>query len=89
MGDVGSPHLGQVPAGHDSGWLVVDADLEAGGAPVHELDGTLALDVGHGHVHVLGGDVAPVEQTHGHVFAVPGVTAHHLRRRLEARVGDL
>lgn len=30
-------HLGQVAAGHHSRGLVVDAALEAGGAPVHEL----------------------------------------------------
>ena len=46
------------PAWHDSGRLVVDATLEAGGAPVHELDGAFRLDGGHGCVHILGHHVA-------------------------------
>merc|ERR1712174_85690 len=43
----GAHDLGKVAAGHDSGWLVVDATLEAGGTPVDELDGALGLDGGH------------------------------------------
>jgi hypothetical protein len=31
--------LRQVASRDDSGWLVVDANLEASGTPVHELDG--------------------------------------------------
>ena len=34
-------------------WLIVDATLEASGAPIHELDGTLGLDGGHCRVHIL------------------------------------
>jgi len=33
----GPGNLGEVASGDDGGRLVVDADLEAGGAPVHEL----------------------------------------------------
>eukprot|EP00438_Fugacium_kawagutii_P011657 Skav217245 [mRNA] locus=scaffold110:323808:324773:+ [translate_table: standard] len=33
--------------------LVVDAALEAGWAPVHELNGTLGLDRSHSCVHIL------------------------------------
>jgi len=40
-------HLGQVASGHDCWGLLVDAALEAGGAPVHELDSPLGLDGGH------------------------------------------
>merc|ERR1719474_629692 len=43
-------HLGQVAAGNHRGWLVVDADLKAGRAPVHELHAALALDGGDGGV---------------------------------------
>ena len=57
----GAHHLGQVTAGHHGRWLVVDATLEAGGAPVHELDGALGLDGGHGSVHVLWHHVATSE----------------------------
>jgi hypothetical protein len=61
-------HLGQVAAGHDSGRLIVDADLEARRAPVHELDGPLGLDVGDGCVYVLGHHVAAVEHAACHVL---------------------
>merc|ERR1711881_43476 len=46
-------HLGEIATGHNGRGLVVDTALEASGAPVHELDGTLGLDGGHGSVHVL------------------------------------
>lgn len=32
-------HLGKVTSWHNSGWLVVDAALEACRAPVYELNG--------------------------------------------------
>ena len=44
----GALDAGQVAAGDDGGGLVVDAALEAGGAPVDELDGPLGLDGGDG-----------------------------------------
>ena len=85
----GTLHLGQITAGHDGGWLVVDADLEASRAPVHELDGTLGLDGGDGRIDVLGHHVSTVQHAAGHVLAVAWVTLHHLVGRLEAGVGDL
>mmetsp|Transcript_56617 Transcript_56617/g.100036 ORF Transcript_56617/g.100036 Transcript_56617/m.100036 type:complete len:463 (-) Transcript_56617:29-1417(-) len=85
----GAHHLGQVTAGDDGGRLVVDAALEAGGAPVDELDGALRLDGRDGGVHVLGHDVAAVHEAHGHVLAVARVDLHKHRRGLEGRVGDL
>jgi hypothetical protein len=42
-------HLSQITTRDDSGGLVVDADLEASGAPVNELDGALGLDGGNGY----------------------------------------
>ena len=84
----GTLHLGQVTTRHDGGWLVVDADLEACGAPVHKLDGTLGLDGGNGCIHVLWNHVSTVEHAAGHVFAVTWITLHHLVGRLEAGVGD-
>merc|ERR1712188_357964 len=53
-------HLGQVTTWHHGGWLVVDAALEASGAPVDELDGTLGLDGRDGRVHVLRHDISTV-----------------------------
>jgi hypothetical protein len=49
--------------------LLGRTDLEAGGAPVDELDGALGLDGGDGGVHVLGHHVAAVEHTAGHVLS--------------------
>mmetsp|Transcript_12949 Transcript_12949/g.27497 ORF Transcript_12949/g.27497 Transcript_12949/m.27497 type:complete len:273 (-) Transcript_12949:506-1324(-) len=85
----GAHHLGQVTAGDDGGRLVVDAALEAGGAPVDELDGALRLDGRDGGVHVLGHDVAAVHEAHGHVLAVARVDLHEHRRGLERRLSDL
>ncbi len=64
----GALDLGEVAAGHDGGRLVVDAALEAGGAPVHKLDRALGLDGGHGCVHVLGHHVSTVHQAARHVL---------------------
>merc|ERR1712188_37342 len=76
--------LGQVTTGHDSRGLVVDADLEASGAPVHELDGTLGLDGGDGSVDILGHNITSVQHAAGHVFAVARITLHHLVGWLKA-----
>jgi len=84
-----SHHLGQVSAGHDGGGLLVDAALEAGGAPVHELDGALGLDGGHGGVHVLGHDVSTLHEATGHLLPVAGVALGHHGCGLEGAVGDL
>lgn len=85
----GALHLGKVAAGHHGGWLVVDADLETGGAPVHELDGALGLDGRNGRVHVLGHDVTTVQHATRHVLAVAWIAFHHLVGGLEAGIGDL
>ena len=73
----GALDAGQVAAGADGGGLVVDAALEARGAPVDELDGPLGLDGGDGGVDVLGDDVAAVHEAAGHVLAVAGVALGH------------
>merc|ERR1719239_1281809 len=84
-----SGNLSQVTSGDDSWRLVVDANLEASGAPVHKLDAPLGLDGGNGGVDILWNHVAPVEHTAGHVLAVTGVALDHLVGGLEAGVGDL
>lgn len=84
----GTLDLGEVTAWHHSWWLVVDTDLEAGGTPVHELDGTLGLDGGDGRVNVLGYDVSSVQHATGHVLSVTRIAFHHLVGGLEAGVGD-
>merc|ERR1719461_123835 len=74
----GSLDLGQVGSRDHGGRLVVDADLEAGGTPVNELDGPLGLDRGDRGIDVLGYHVAPVEHAAGHVLPASGITFHHL-----------
>merc|ERR1719376_1460487 len=69
--------------------LVVDAALEASGAPVDELDGALGLDGGDSGVDVLGDNVTTVHEAAGHVLAVARVALGHHGGRLEGRVGDL
>ena len=85
----GTLHLGEISAGHDGRWLVVDAHLEAGRTPVDELNGALRLDGGYGRVDILRDNVSTVQHAAGHVLAVTRVTLHHLVGRLEAGVRDL
>jgi len=54
--------LGEVASGHDGWRLVVDAALEAGWAPVDELDGALGLDGGDRGVDVLWHDITTVHE---------------------------
>ncbi|KPP56645.1 hypothetical protein Z043_125721, partial [Scleropages formosus] len=82
-------NLGQVSTWNHSRGLVVNANLETSGTPVHKLDGALRLDGGYGSVHIFGHHVTAVQQAARHVLAVTRVTFHHLIGRLKARIGDL
>mmetsp|Transcript_22052 Transcript_22052/g.62863 ORF Transcript_22052/g.62863 Transcript_22052/m.62863 type:complete len:210 (-) Transcript_22052:957-1586(-) len=84
-----SHHFCEVPARDDCGRLVVDAALEAGGAPVDELDGALGLHRRNGRIHVLGHHITTVHEAAGHVLAVAGVALGHHAGGLERAVGDL
>merc|ERR1711981_283016 len=85
----GSHDLGEVTSGNDSGRLVVNTALEASGAPVNELNGSLGLDGGNGGVDVLGDNVTSVHHAAGHVFTMSGVALGHHGSGLESGVGDL
>merc|ERR1719384_873189 len=85
----GALDLGKVAAGNNGGGLVVDADLESGGAPVDELDRALRLDRGDGRVNILGDHVSAVHKAAGHVLAMSRVALRHHRRGLECGGGDL
>merc|ERR1719326_366234 len=69
----GSHDLGEITTGNNSGGLVVDTALEASGAPVDELDGSLGLDGGDGGVDILGDDITSVHEAASHVLSVAGV----------------
>merc|ERR1711959_713035 len=72
-------HLRQVATRHHGRGLVVDAALEPGRGPVHELNGALRLDRGHRGIHVLRHHVAAVHHAARHVLPVPGIALHHHR----------
>ena len=85
----GAHDLGEVTTGNDGRRLVVDTALEASGAPVDELDGSLGLDGGDGGVDILGDDITTVHEAAGHVLAVAGIALGHHGGGLEGGVGDL
>jgi len=85
----GSHDLGKITSWDDSWWLVIDTALEAGWAPIDELDGSLGLDGGNGSVDVLGDDITSVHHAAGHVFTVSWVALGHHGSWLESGVGDL
>ena len=58
--------LGQVAGGDVCGGLVADTQLEASGAPVNKLDGTLGLNNCNGGVDILGDDITAVQESAGH-----------------------
>jgi len=84
----GSHDLGEVTSGDNGGGLIVDSDLESGGAPVDELNGSLGLDGGDRSVDVFGDDISSIEHGASHVFSVSGVTFGHHGGGFEGRVGD-
>ena len=72
----------------DDRFLVVDAELEARGAPFDEVEGRFGFEGGDGLGAVAGDDVAAVEERDGHVFAEAGVADDHLVLRFEACLGS-
>merc|ERR1712135_208691 len=84
-----SLHFSKIATRYNSWWLVVDADLESGWAPIDELDGSLGLDGCNSGADILGDNITTVQHAAGHVFSVTWVTFDHLVGWLEASVGDL
>jgi len=85
----GSHDLGEITTWNDGWWLIVDAALEAGWAPVDELDGSLGLDGGDGGVDILWDDVTSVHEAACHVLSVSWIALGHHSGGLEGGVGDL
>ncbi|ELK23891.1 hypothetical protein MDA_GLEAN10020514 [Myotis davidii] len=81
-------YFGQVSTRYHSGRLVINANFEASGAPVHKLDSTPGLDGGNGSIDIFGDHVTMVQQTTSHVFTMARVTFHHLVAWLKALIGD-
>merc|ERR1712179_283287 len=85
----GTLYFGQIPTRNNSGWLVVDANLEACGTPVNKLDGSLGFDSCYRSIDIFGYDIATIKETAGHVLAMTWVTFHHLIGWFKAGIGDL
>mmetsp|Transcript_3726 Transcript_3726/g.8492 ORF Transcript_3726/g.8492 Transcript_3726/m.8492 type:complete len:272 (+) Transcript_3726:176-991(+) len=69
--------------------LIVDAALEAGGAPVNELNRALGLDSCDRGIDILGHDVTTVHHAASHVLAVARIALHEHAGGLEDAHGDL
>lgn len=72
--------------GDGHGLLVVDAELEASGAPLDQVEGGLGLEGGDSGVAVAGNDITTVQESDGHVLSVAGVADNHLVVGLKAPV---
>ena len=57
-----SLYFGQVSARYHSGRLVINANLEASGAPIHKLDAMLGLDGVSGSIDIFGNNITTVQQ---------------------------
>ena len=86
--EAGTLDLSKIAAWDDSGWLIVDTNLETSWAPVDELDGSFGLDDGDGSVDVLWNDVSTIHHAACHVLSVAWVALNHHVGWLEASVGD-
>merc|ERR1719331_2906623 len=83
-----SHDLGEITTWNDGWRLVVDTALEAGWAPVDELDGSLGLDGGDSGVDILWDDITSVHEAASHVLSVSWVALGHHGGWLEGGVGD-
>lgn len=77
--------LGGSRDGH--GLLVVDTELEAGRAPLNEVEGSLGLDGSDGSGAVTGDNITTVQKGDSHVLSVSGVADDHLVVGLKACKG--
>jgi len=84
-----SLNTGKISSRDDGRRLVVDTTLEAGRAPVDELDGSLGLDGGNGGVDILRDDVTSEHHAASHEFTVTRVALGEHVGWLENCVGDL
>jgi hypothetical protein len=81
-------YFGQIPSRYHTWWLIIDANFESGWAPIHKLDASFRLHLGNCGIHVFWHHIATVEQTDGHVFALPRITFHHLIGRIKTHLSD-
>jgi hypothetical protein len=85
----GSIDLGKIGSGNGGGGLIVDSALESSGAPIDELDGSLALHGGNGRGDILGDDISSVHEAAGHVLSSSRIALGHHVSGLEDGVGEI
>jgi hypothetical protein len=68
---------------------VINANLEASGAPVHELGSTLDRDGDNGSIDIFGNYITMIQQAASQVFTMTRTTFQHLVGWLKAGIGDL
>ena len=59
-------NLGKVTTRDVGGGLIADTELEASGAPVDELNGTLGLNDADSGIDILGDDITTVKESTSH-----------------------
>ena len=72
-----SLYCGKVSTRYHSGRLVINANTEASGAPVHKLEGTLSLDSGNASIDIFRNHITTVQQGANQVFTMVRVILHH------------
>merc|ERR1712012_827819 len=81
--------FGQICARHHCWWLVIDAYFESSWAPINKFNRFRCLDGCNGGIDVLGDNISSVQETDGHVFAMPWIALDHLIDWLKAIFRDL
>merc|ERR1712107_288102 len=76
-------HFRKVPTWYHRRWLVINATLEACGAPIHELDCSLSLNGCNSSIYILGDNVATEHKATRHVFAMSRVALYIHGSRLK------
>lgn len=84
----GTVDFGEIAVGDHLRWLEANANLEASGAPVNELNGPFRLEGGDGSMNILGNNITTIQHASSHVLAVARITLDHLVVWLKARHGN-
>jgi len=72
-----SHNFSQISSWNDSWWLIVDSNLESGGTPINELDGSLGLNGGNSCINILGNNISSIHHGASHILSVSWVTFDH------------
>jgi hypothetical protein len=70
-------------------FLVIDAQLEAGGTPLDKIEASFRLEGSYSSGTVVRDDITAIEQCYGHVLPFARVADHHLVGGFEALEGEI